>query len=123
MWVLGSRRGSTYCPVYYQTLGSYFNVMLVLLCYASRRGLGECIHDRCEIVKLMVYLRWQLKHTSGWIEAPGEPSVVCFYFWKSWGTRVIFLWTATQAQRDHEIIHARNFCVQPQAIMGSGIVD
>ena len=33
------------------------------------------------------------------------------------------LWTATQAQRDHEIIHARNFRVQPQAIMGSSIVD
>ena len=32
-------------------LGSYFYVMLVLLCYARRRGLGfECIHDRCEIV-------------------------------------------------------------------------
>ena len=31
--------------------------------------------------------------------------------------------TATQAQRDHEIIHTRNFRVQPQAIMGSGIVD
>ena len=29
------------------------------------------IHDRCEFVKLMVYLRWQLKYTSGWIEAPG----------------------------------------------------
>ena len=29
------------------------------------------IHDRCEIVKLKVYLRWQLKYTSGWIEAPG----------------------------------------------------
>ena len=23
---------------------------LGLLCYARRRGLGECIHDRCEIV-------------------------------------------------------------------------
>ena len=45
--------------------------LLIMPCYASRRGLGECIHDRCEIVKLMVYLRWQLKHTSGWIEAPG----------------------------------------------------
>ena len=80
-------------------------------CYASRRGLGECIHDRCEIVKLMVYLRWQLKHTSGWIEAHGYSRIACF------------LWTATQAQRDHEIIHARNFRVQPQAIMGSSIVD
>ena len=28
-----------------------------------------------------------------------------------------------QAQRDHKIIHARNFRVQPQAIMGSGIVE
>ena len=81
-------------------------------CYASRRGLGECIHDRCEIVKLMVYLRWQLKYTSRWIEAPGYSSDCLFFFW-----------TATQAQRDHEIIHARNFRVQPQATMGSSIVD
>ena len=70
-------------------------------CYASRRGLGESIHDRCEIVKLMVYLRWQLKHTSRWIEAPGYSSGCLFFFW-----------TATQAQRDHEIIHTRNFHVQ-----------
>ena len=61
---------------------------------------------------LMVYLRWQLKHTSGWIEAPG------FY-----QDLPVFFWTATQAQRDHEIIHTRNFRVQPQAIMGSGIVE
>ena len=61
---------------------------------------------------IMVYLRWQPKHTSGWIEAPGYSSDCLFS-----------LWTATQAQRDHEIIHARNFRVQPQAIMGSGIVD
>ena len=39
------------------------------------------------------------------------------------GYRVILLWTATQAQRDHKIIHARNFRVQPHAIMGSGIVE
>ena len=81
-------------------------------CYASRRGLGECIHDRCEFVNLMVYLRWQLKHTSGWIEAPG------FY-----QDLPVFLRTATQAQRDHEIIHAKNFRVQPHATMGSSIVD
>ena len=36
---------------------------------------------------------------------------------------MITLWNATQAQRDHKIIHARNFRVQPQAIMGSGIVE
>ena len=59
----------------------------------------------------MVYLRWQLKHTSGWIEVPGLQDLP------------VFLWTATQAQRDHEIIHAINFRVQPQAIMGSSIVD
>ena len=70
----------------------------------------------------MVNIRWLLKYTSGWIEAPGEPSVA-YFSWKSQGYRVIFLWTATQAQRDHKIIHARNFCVQPQAIMGSSIVD
>ena len=87
-------------------------MMLILPCYASRRGLGGCIHDRCEIVKLMVYLRWQLKHTSGWIEAPGYSNDCLFFFW-----------TATQVQRDHEIIHARNFRVQAQATMGSSIVD
>ena len=60
---------------------------------------------------IMVYLRWQLKHTSGWIEAPGYSRIACS------------LWTATQAQMDHEIIHARNFRVQPQAIMGSSIAE
>ena len=60
---------------------------------------------------IMVYLRWQLKLTSGWIEAPGEPSVVLFYKDRH------------QAQRDHKIIHARNFRVQPQAIMGSSIAE
>ena len=69
------------------------------------------IHDRCELIILMVYLRWQLKHTFGWIEAP-DVYQDCF-----------FLLTATQAQRDHEIIHTRNLRVQPQAIMGSSIVD
>ena len=91
-------------------------------CYASRRGLRECIHDRCQIVKLRVYLRWQLKHTSGWIEAPGYSRIAYLGTWVIQDLPVFF-WTATQAQRDHEIIHARNFRVQPQAIMGSSIVD
>ena len=69
----------------------------------------------------MVNLRWLLKYTSGWIEAPGESSVACFL--EISGFHVIILWTATQAQRDHKIIHARNFRVQPQAIMGSSIVE
>ena len=61
----------TYCPT--------FKPWELLLCYARRRGLGlSDIHDRCEIL-IMVYLRWQLKLTSGWIEAPGESSVVCLY--------------------------------------------
>ena len=60
---------------------------------------------------LLVYLRWQLKHTSRWIEAPGFQD------------SPVFLRTATQAQRDHEIIQTRNFRVQPHAIMGSSIVD
>ena len=64
------------------------------------------------LIILMVYLRWQPKHTSGWIEAPDV-----------YQDLPVFFWTATQAQRDHEIIHTRNFRVQPQAIMGSGIVD
>ena len=70
---------------------------------------------------IMVYLRWQLKLTSGWIEAPGEPSVACIF--GNPGVPCVLLWIATQAQRDHKIIHARNFRVQPQAIMGSGIVE
>ena len=69
------------------------------------------IHDRCDIVKVKVYLRWQLKYTSGWVG--------CGHL----GIYQCCLWFATQAQRDHKIIHARNFRVQPQAIMGSSIVE
>ena len=78
------------------------------------------------------YLRWQLKYTSGWIEAPGYssdclfrhlgiPAIACLGTWVF--QDCLFFWTAIQAQRDHEIIHTRNFRVQPQAIMGSSIVD
>ena len=70
------------------------------------------IHDRCEFVKLLVYLRWQLKHTSGWIEAPGYSRIACLGTWVDQDC-LFFFWTATQAQRDHKIIHARNFRVQP----------
>ena len=34
--------------VLHSNLGNYFYVMLILLCYARRRGLVEYIHDRCE---------------------------------------------------------------------------
>ena len=70
----------------------------------------------------MVYLRWQLTHTSGWIEAHGY-SRTCLSRHLGFQDLPVFLQTATQAQRDHEIIQTRNFRVQPQAIMGSGIVD
>ena len=74
-------------------------------------------------VNLMVYQRWQLKYTSGWIEAPGYSSDCLFRHLGIPTIACFSLWTATQAQRDHEIIHARNFRVQPQATMGSSIVD
>ena len=73
-------------------------------------------------VNLMVYPRWQLKYTSGWIEAPGYSSD-CLSRHLGIPGLPVFLWTATQVQRDHEIIHARNFRVQPHATMGSSIVD
>ena len=70
----------------------------------------------------MVYLRWQLKHTSGWIEAPNV-----------YQDLPVFLEIPEypcDLPMDHhpgskgtEIIHARNFRVQPQAIMGSSIVE
>ena len=31
--------------------------------------------------------------------------------------------SATQAQREHKSVHARNFRLQPQAIMGSSIAE
>ena len=36
------------------------STLLILLCYACRCGLGECIHDICEYCYLMVNLRWLL---------------------------------------------------------------
>ena len=43
------------------------STLLILLCYARRRGLVRVIHERCEYCYLMVELRWLLKYTSGWI--------------------------------------------------------
>ena len=95
--------------------------LLILLCYACRRGLGECIHDRCEYCYLMVNLRWLLNTHLGGLRHLGHQVLPLFL--EIPGYHVILLWTATQAQRDHKIIHARNFRVQPQAIMGSSIVE
>ena len=86
--------------------------MLTLPCYARRRGLGLRVFMTDVSLLINGLFKVATKHTSGWIEAPG------FY-----QDLPIFLWTATQAQRDHEIIQTRNLRVQPQAIMGSGIVD
>ena len=69
------------------------------------------VHERCEIVKLMVYIRWQLKYTSGWIEVPGYSRIACFLLDRHPGSK------------GTEIIHARKFRVQPQANMGSSIVE
>ena len=71
---------------------------------------------------LMVQLKVATK-THIWVDWGTWRTQCCMYFWISRSTRVIILWTATQAQRDHKIIHARNFRVQPQAIMGSSIVE
>ena len=56
-------------------------MLLILPCYARRRGLGlSDIHDRCEMFNNGSNLRWQLKLTSGWIEAPGVPSDYLYFF-------------------------------------------
>ena len=86
--------------------------MLILPCYARRRGLGlSDIHDRCEIVNNgLLKVATKNSHLGGLRHLENPVLSVCIR-------------TATQAQRDHKIIHARNFRVQPQAIMGSGIVE
>ena len=58
-----------------------------------------------------------------WVDFLWAPRAIQCYPRRSRGIHVIILWFATQAQWDHYVIHARNFRVQPQAIMGSGIVD
>ena len=70
----------------------------------------------------MVYLRWQLKFTSGWIEAPGEPSVVCIFL-EIPGYSCDLPMDRHLGSKGTEMIHARNFRVQPHAIMGSSIVE
>ena len=47
--------------------------LLIMPCYASRLGLGECIHDICEFVKLMVCLRWQLKQDFATVKFALDP--------------------------------------------------
>ena len=69
----------------------------------------------------MVYLRWQLKHTSGWIEAPGVPSVTCIF--RNPGVSCDFPMDRHSGSKGTDIIHATNFRVQSQAIMGSSIVE
>ena len=66
--------------LFIQTFGSYFYVCL--FCHAMLVDVDwvRDIHDRCEFVKSMAYLRWQLKYTSGWIEAPGYSGDCLFFF-------------------------------------------
>ena len=58
-------------------------LLRLLLCHAMLVEVDWVseIHDRCGFVKLMVYLRWQLKHTSGWIEVPGYSRIACLGTW------------------------------------------
>ena len=70
----------------------------------------------------MVNLRWLLKFTSGWIEAPGEPSD-CLYFLEIPEYPCDLPMDRHLGSKGTGIIHARNFRVQPHAIMGSSIVD
>ena len=95
-----------------QTLG-VTSTLLILLCYARRRGLGLSVS--MTDVRLLINA-----HLGGLLV--GTWRIQCCPR-ISWSTRVIILRSATQAQRDREIFHARNFRVQPQAIMGSSIVE
>ena len=72
------------------------------------------IHDRCEIVNYWFNLRWQLEYTSGWIEAPGVPSVACIFL-EIPEYPCDLPMDRHPGSKGTEIIHARNFRVQPQA--------
>ena len=95
----------------------------LLLSHARRWGLDRDSHMEVESYLIMnnnkvatliyIWVDW-LRHLGNPVlPVLGNPGVPVWFF----------LWFATQAQRDHKIIHARNFRVQPQAIMGSGIVE
>ena len=56
----------------------------------------------------------------GWVEAPGVPSVVCFGITEY---PCDLPMDRHPGSKGTEIIHASNFRVQPQAIMGSGIFE
>ena len=74
----------------------------------------ERVHERCERLLLTLIHIWV-----DWIRHPGDipvdlPGHLGIYQCcprRSRGTRVIILWFATQAQRDHKIIPAKNFRV------------
>ena len=97
-------------------------MLLILLCYARRRGLGLSVF--MTDVSLLINSSTQggnlNSHLGGLLMGTWRMQC-CPRISRS--TRVIILRSATQAQRDHKIIHARNFRVQAQAIMGSSIVD
>ena len=90
MWVLGSSWWGRNLLPCIQTLG--VTITLCLYCHAMLVDVDWVWEIFMTDVRLlMVYLRWQLKLTSGWIEAPGEPSVACIFgypgvpVWSSYG--------------------------------------
>ena len=58
------------------TFGGYFYVCLN--CYAMLVDVDWVSVTMTDVRLLMVYLRWQLKNTSGWIEVPGYSRIACF---------------------------------------------
>ena len=69
----------------------------------------------------MDYLRWQLKYTSGGLRHLGN-LVLFVLFLEIPGYPCDLPMDRHPGSKGTEIIHARNFRVQPQAIMGS-VVD
>ena len=61
------------------------------------------IHDRCEIVNLKVYLRWQLEYTSGWIPR----GTLGIYQWTcpdTWGYTSVVLGDPGDIPCDHPMV-------------------
>ena len=96
--------------------------MLILPCYTRRRGLGLSV----SMTDVSLLINGSTKggnfntHLGGLLV--GTWRIQCCPR-ISRSACLIILRSATQAQRDHKIIHARNFRVQPHAIMASGIVE
>ena len=86
------------------------SMLLILLCYARRRGLGLSVSmtDVRLLINGSTYGGYLNTHLGGLLV--GTWRIQCCPR-ISRRTRVIILRPATQAQMDHKIIHARNFRV------------